>query len=74
MEYRKYIHASSDILLGKPVFTGTRISVELILRKMSEGMDIPEILAAYPSLSKDSLLAALAYSADILEREEVLAN
>jgi len=74
MDYRKFIHSSPDILLGKPVFIGTRVSVEQILRKMSEGMEMPEVLTAYPTLNKDALLSALAYSADILEREEVLVD
>jgi len=74
MDYRKFIKASPEIMLGKPVFAGTRIPVELILRKMSEGMERAEILEAYPSLSREALLAALAYSAEILEREEVLVS
>ncbi len=46
MEYTKRIVSSPDIMLGKPVIKGTRITVELILRKMAEGMTIEELLGA----------------------------
>jgi uncharacterized protein (DUF433 family) len=74
MNYRDFISADSAVMLGKPVFSGTRIPVELVLRKMSEGMEFSEILVAYPALTKNALLAAISYIADILEREEVIAN
>ncbi len=44
---------------GKPVIKGTRITVELILRELSEGMTIEELLEAYPPLTKEDILAVL---------------
>jgi uncharacterized protein (DUF433 family) len=52
------------ILLGKPCIKGTRISVELILRWLSEGRTFKDLLEAYPHLTEDDLRAALAYAAD----------
>jgi len=47
------MHASDpNIMLGKPVIKGTRVTVELILRKLSEGMSMEELLEAYPHLKK----------------------
>ncbi len=73
MEYTKRIVSAPDIMLGKPVVKGTRITVELILRKMAEGMTIEELLEAYPHLTKDDVLAAVSYSADVISREELIA-
>lgn len=52
------------ILLGKPCIRGTRISVELILRWLSEGRTFNELIEAYPHLTEDDIRAALAYAAD----------
>ena len=52
------------VMLGKPCIKGTRITVELILRWLSEGRTFAELLEAYPHLSEDDIKAALAYAAD----------
>lgn len=61
-----------EILLGKPVIRGTRISVELVLRKLSEGMAEPELLEAYPQLELEDIRAAIAFAADTLAHEETI--
>ena len=73
MEYTKRIVSDPDIMLGKPVIKGTRITVELILRKMAEGMTIDELLEAYPYLTNNDVLSAVSYSADVISREELIA-
>ncbi len=60
------------IMLGKPIIKGTRITVKLILRKIAEGMTPEDLSEAYPHLKKEDMLAAVAYSADVIEREELL--
>jgi uncharacterized protein (DUF433 family) len=60
-------------LLGKPIIRGTRISVELILKKMAEGISIEELIEAYPSLTRKDINAVLAYSADVIALEEFIA-
>ena len=72
MEYKERIISDPNIMLGKPIIKGTRITVELVLRKISEGMASGEILEASPHLSKEDILAAVSYSADVIEREELL--
>lgn len=74
MNYRDYISVAPGIMLGKPVIKGTRITVELILRKLSEGMTQSELLQAYPHLVDKHILAALAYSAEVIGKEELLAS
>jgi len=74
MDYRERITIDPNIVLGKPVIKGSRITVELILRKLSEGMTIDELLEAYPHLTKDDILAALSYSAEVISQEELIAT
>lgn len=72
--YKERITVNPDIMLGKPVIKGTRITIEIILRKLSEGMTAEEVLGAYPHLVKDDILAALSYSADVISQEELIAS
>ena len=67
------IRAEPKIMLGKPCVKGTRITVELILRKLGAGRSFAEILDAHPQLKEDDLRAALTFAADYLEHETVLA-
>ncbi len=62
MDYREYIEVSADTRFGKPCIKGTRISVFDVLGWLASGMDFDEILADFPLLKKDDLLACLAYS------------
>jgi len=59
-------------MLGKPVIRGTRIPVELILRKLGEGASQADVLDAYPRLRPADVQAALSYAADLLAHEEVI--
>jgi uncharacterized protein (DUF433 family) len=66
------IEVNPRVMLGKPVVRGTRIPVELLLRKLSEGATESDLLEAYPGLTRDDLHAAMRYAADTLAREEVV--
>jgi len=66
------IEINPKVMLGKPVIKGTRIPVELILRKLSEGATEEELLDAYPHLSHEDIQAALAYAAKTLAYEETI--
>jgi uncharacterized protein (DUF433 family) len=66
------IEIDPAVMLGKPVIRGTRIPVELLLRKLAEGATIPDLLDAYPRLTAEDVRAALAYAADTLADETVL--
>ncbi len=65
------IEINPEIMLGKPVIRGTRIPVELVLRKLSEGATEEELIDAYPSLTGDDIKAALAYAAGTIAHEEI---
>jgi uncharacterized protein (DUF433 family) len=68
------IEINPKIMLGKPVIRGTRIPVELIVRKMAEGADEKALLQAYPNLTPQDVHAALRYAADSLAHEEVVVS
>ena len=71
MKYER-IEINPQVMLGKPVIRGTRIPVELILRKLGEGATEVELLDAYPRLQQADIQAALAYAADSLAHETIL--
>ena len=64
-----WIVINPNVLRGKPVIKGTRIPVELIVRKLGEGSTIEDILDGYPNLSKKAIQAAILYAADIVGNE-----
>jgi uncharacterized protein (DUF433 family) len=64
------ITSDPAIMMGKPVVAGTRITVELILEKLAAGETVEEILDAHPRLTKEGVLAALAYAAQTLRGPE----
>lgn len=74
MELRNRIEAKPDVMLGKPVIRGTRITVELILRKLAEGTSVEELLEDYPHIKREDILACLQYSADVIATEEIIAS
>ena len=66
------IEVDPKVMLGKPVIRGTRIPVELLLRKLSEGATEADLLSAYPRLTREDIQAALAYAADVVAHEETI--
>ncbi len=72
MNYQNRITANPDVMLGKPVIKGTRITVELILRKITGGFTFDEIVEMYPHITKEDILASVSYAASVLESEEIL--
>lgn len=58
------IEINPRIMLGKPVIKGTRIPIEIILRKLSQDISINKILEEYPRLTRKDVLAALEYAAE----------
>ena len=56
--YLKRINIDPDVMLGKPVIKGTRIPVELIVRKIGEGASVEDLQDAYPNLEKEDIMAA----------------
>ena len=59
------------VMMGKPVIAGTRITVELILDKLSAGESIDQVLSEHPRLSREQILAALGFAAKSLRSERL---
>jgi uncharacterized protein (DUF433 family) len=66
------IEIDPKVMMGKPVIRGTRITVELVLRKLSEGASERELLDAYPRLTREDIKAAIRYAADTVAHEETI--
>jgi uncharacterized protein (DUF433 family) len=69
MQWQQYIVSDTQILLGKPIIKGTRISVELILELFSSGWTEKQILESYPTVTAESLRAVFAYLKDCIQQE-----
>jgi uncharacterized protein (DUF433 family) len=67
----KFIQSDPSVMMGKPVVAGTRITVELILDKLSSGDSIEEVVEAHPRLRRESVLAALRFAAQALRADVV---
>jgi uncharacterized protein (DUF433 family) len=65
------IVSDPGIMMGKPTIKGTRITVELILEELGQGLSVDEVLAAHPHLTRQQVLAALQFAADYLGDEDV---
>jgi len=65
------IVSDPNVMLGKPVVEGTRITVELILEKLSFGESVEQILDSHPTLTREGVLSAIKYAVDILRLDVV---
>ena len=65
------IEINPDVMMGKPVIRGTRLTVELILRKLSEGATTADLIDAYPRLTPEDIQAAIGYAADVVAHEVI---
>lgn len=60
------IEINPEVMLGKPVVKGTRLTVEHIMRQLTGGMSVAEILEAHPRLTPEDIEAAQAFAADYM--------
>jgi uncharacterized protein (DUF433 family) len=72
MKLAERIEANPDVMLGRPVIRGTRVSVELILRRISEGATEEALLTSYPHLTRDDVRAAISFAAGTIANEEIV--
>ena len=71
MNIDQYIEVNPKIMMGKPVIKTTRITVELILEKLSSGETKENILTAHPHLTREDIKAALAFAAQSLKGDNI---
>lgn len=70
MDLQERIIVNPDVLVGKPVIKGTRISVELILKLLAKGISNEEILDSYPHLLQEDIFACIDYAAQRIAEDE----
>ena len=71
MDTSKHIEINPKIMMGKPVIKGTRVTVEMLLEKLSGGETEENILVAHPHLTKENIKGALAFAAQSLKGENI---
>ena len=71
INYQERIVVDPDIMAGKPVVRGTRIPVDLVLKRLAQDLDINALLMAYPRLTKEDVQACLAYANTLVAGEEI---
>lgn len=72
-DWKDRIAVDPDILVGKPVVRGTRISVELLMDRLGDGWTMEQILESYPRLTRDDVLAAIRFVTEVFREEEFVA-
>ena len=73
MNWKDHIVFNPDVLIGKPIIKGTRISVELLLDRFADGWSYDEILEAYPHLTREQVQAAVAFAAELFKEDRFIA-
>jgi uncharacterized protein (DUF433 family) len=73
MDWRTHIHSDPEILAGKPIVKGTRLSVEFLLGLFGAGWTQEQILGNYPTLTPEGLWAVFSFAAESLQDESVYA-
>ncbi len=72
MNWQDYIEVRPGVALGKPVFKGTRLTVEFILERLGDGAAVDELVQNYVGLTPEHVRAASAYAAAVLRRDELV--
>jgi uncharacterized protein (DUF433 family) len=72
VNWQDFIEERKDVMLGKPVFKGTRLTVEHVLRELGTGMNHDELFDNYPNLKPEHIQAALQYAADVVAMDQCI--
>jgi uncharacterized protein (DUF433 family) len=72
MDWRQQIERVPGVMLGKPVFRGTRITVEFVLERLAQGARPEELVQSHPPLTAEHIKAAMAYALSVVRQDELL--
>jgi uncharacterized protein (DUF433 family) len=72
MEWQKHIERVPGVMVGKPIFRGTRITVEFVLERLAQGARPEDLVHEHPPLTAEHVSAALAYALSVVRQDEVL--
>ncbi len=73
MNWRDHIFSDPEVLVGKPVVKGTRVSVDLVLDRLVDGWTAEDLYQSYPRLTPEALQAVFAFAAEVLKEEGYVA-
>ena len=73
MNWKDRIEVNPEVLVGKPIIKGSRISVELILDRLADGWSMEDVLTSYPHISREDVLAALSFASELFKEETFVA-
>jgi uncharacterized protein (DUF433 family) len=72
MDWHPYIERVPGVMLGKPVFRDTRITVEFVLERLAQGARPEDLVRSHPPLTQEHVTAALAYAVSVVRQDELL--
>jgi uncharacterized protein (DUF433 family) len=72
-DWKDRITVDPNVLVGKPIIRGTRISVDLLMDRLADGWTIEDITASYPRVTRDDVLAAIAFVTEVFREEDYVA-
>ena len=72
MDWQLHIERVPGVMLGKPVFRGTRLTVEFVLERLAEGARPEDLIRSHPPLTAEQVRAALAYAVSVVRHDELL--
>lgn len=73
MNWKDRITVDAKVLVGKPIIRGTRISVELLMDRLADGWSTEQILESYPRITREDVLAAIAFVTEVFREEDYIA-
>ena len=73
MDWKEHITVNPDILVGKPIIKGTRVSVELLLDRFADGWSCDDILQAYPHITREQVQAAVTFASELFKEDRFVA-
>jgi uncharacterized protein (DUF433 family) len=74
MDWKAHIERVPNVMLGKPIFRDTRITVEFVLERLAQGARPEDLVRSHPPLTLDHIRAALAYALSVVRQDELLLN
>jgi uncharacterized protein (DUF433 family) len=74
MDWQSHIERVPGVMLGKPVFRGTRITVEFVLERLAQGARPDDLVRSHPPLAAEHVKAALAYALSLVRQDELLVS
>ena len=72
MDWQQHIERVPGVMVGKPIFRGTRITVEFVLDRLAQGARAEDLVRSHPPLTVEQIMAALAYAVSVVRQDELV--